>query len=60
MADEPATPTVGPNEWLVDEMYDQYREDPNSVSASWREFFADYRPEAPEHTASAAALSGLA
>ena len=44
MADEPATPTVGPNEWLVDEMYDQYREDPNSVSASWREFFADYRP----------------
>ncbi|MCB1005432.1 MAG: hypothetical protein KDB35_14705, partial [Acidimicrobiales bacterium] len=46
MADEPATPTVGPNEWLVDEMYDQYRADPTSVSPSWQEFFADYRPGA--------------
>ena len=44
MADDSATPTVGPNEWLVDEMYDQYRDDPTSVSASWQEFFADYRP----------------
>ena len=34
--------TLGPNAWLVDEMYDQYREDPTSVSDSWREFFADY------------------
>ncbi len=33
---------LGPNAWLVDEMYDQYREDPDSVSESWREFFADY------------------
>ena len=29
MADDSATPTVGPNEWLVDEMYDQFRDDPN-------------------------------
>ena len=55
VADEPATPTVGPNEWLVDEMYDQYREDPSSVSASWQEFFADYRPEAPVAPPAAAA-----
>src|SRR5947209_4636772 len=41
MADEA---TLGPNEWLVDEMYDQYRQDPSSVSESWREFFADYHP----------------
>ncbi len=34
--------TLGPNAWLVDEMYDHYREDPASVSESWREFFADY------------------
>src|SRR6266849_517573 len=40
---QPAT-SFGPNAWLVDEMYDQYRQDPTSVSASWREFFADYRP----------------
>ncbi len=33
---------LGPNAWLVDEMYEQYREDPASVSESWQEFFADY------------------
>jgi 2-oxoglutarate dehydrogenase E1 component len=33
---------LGPNEWLVDEMYEQYLADPSSVSESWREFFADY------------------
>ena len=34
----------GPNAWLVDDMYDQFRRDPQSVSESWREFFADYVP----------------
>jgi 2-oxoglutarate dehydrogenase E1 component len=34
----------GANAWLVDDMYDQYRQDPNSVSESWREFFENYRP----------------
>ncbi|HUI03912.1 MAG TPA: 2-oxo acid dehydrogenase subunit E2, partial [Acidimicrobiales bacterium] len=34
----------GPNAWLVDDMYAQYRADPSSVSESWREFFADYAP----------------
>jgi 2-oxoglutarate dehydrogenase E1 component len=34
----------GPNAWLVDDMYEQYRSDPSSVSESWREFFADYAP----------------
>jgi 2-oxoglutarate dehydrogenase E1 component len=29
---------------LVEDMYDRYRTDPTSVSDSWREFFADYRP----------------
>ena len=32
------------NTWLVEEMYEQYREDPSELSASWRDFFADYRP----------------
>src|ERR1700759_3467822 len=36
--------TFGANAWLVDEMYEQYRDDPGSVSESWREFFQDYRP----------------
>ncbi len=40
-----ATPSpLGPNAWLVDEMYEQYLADPSSVSESWHEFFADYRP----------------
>src|SRR5437588_613592 len=37
---EPDT-TFGPNAWLVDEMHEQYRADPSSVSESWRDFFAD-------------------
>ncbi len=34
----------GPNAWLVDDMYEEYRSDPASVSESWREFFHDYLP----------------
>jgi len=34
----------GANAWLVDDMYEQYRRDPTSVSDSWREFFENYRP----------------
>jgi multifunctional 2-oxoglutarate metabolism enzyme len=36
--------SFGPNAWLVDDMYDRFLADPASVSESWREFFADYRP----------------
>src|SRR5215203_109846 len=35
---------LGPNSGLVEEMYRQFLENPSSVSASWREFFADYSP----------------
>jgi multifunctional 2-oxoglutarate metabolism enzyme len=38
-----STTTLGPNAWLVDEMYEQYLDDPASVSESWRDFFADYK-----------------
>ncbi|MFF8654695.1 multifunctional oxoglutarate decarboxylase/oxoglutarate dehydrogenase thiamine pyrophosphate-binding subunit/dihydrolipoyllysine-residue succinyltransferase subunit [Streptomyces huasconensis] len=34
----------GPNEWLVDEIYQQYLQDPNSVDRAWWDFFADYKP----------------
>ncbi|MEU0516146.1 hypothetical protein ABZ193_43565, partial [Amycolatopsis sp. NPDC006125] len=34
----------GPNEWLVEEMYDQFLADPNSVDAAWHEFFSDFKP----------------
>jgi len=42
----PAGGAFGPNAWLVDDMFEQYRSDPTSVSESWREFFADYVPPA--------------
>jgi len=34
----------GPNEWLVEEMYDQFLADPSSVDAAWHEFFSDFKP----------------
>ncbi|SER72451.1 2-oxoglutarate dehydrogenase E1 component [Pedococcus cremeus] len=37
----------GPNEWLVDELYQQYLKDKNSVDRAWWEFFEDYRPGEP-------------
>ena len=47
VGDEPqpttSTSTLGPNAWLVDEMYEQYLDDPSSVSENWRDFFADYK-----------------
>src|SRR5436305_15007877 len=41
--EQQAPASFGPNAWLVDEMYEQFRADPSSVSESWQEFFADYR-----------------
>ena len=35
--------SFGPNAWLVDDLYEQYLADPNSVSATWRDYFADYQ-----------------
>src|ERR1700733_3652901 len=36
----------GPNEWLVDELYQRYLADPGSVDMAWWNFFADYSPPA--------------
>ncbi len=33
------------NSWLVEEMYEQFRQDPTSLPRGWREFFEGYRPE---------------
>jgi 2-oxoglutarate decarboxylase len=38
-------PDFGANEWLVEEMYERYLIDPNTVDAAWHEFFDDYRPK---------------
>src|SRR3954453_14404019 len=34
----------GPNEWIVEEMYQRYLADPTSVDPAWHDFFADYKP----------------
>ena len=49
-ASDPTGSAFGANSWLVEEMFEQYRADPNSVGESWREFFEDYRSvSAPAH-----------
>jgi 2-oxoglutarate dehydrogenase E1 component len=41
----------GPNDWLVDELYQQFLIDRNSVDPAWWEFFTDYTPtESPTPT----------
>ena len=35
--------TFGPNEWLVQEMYERYQQDPASVDKAWWDFFADFK-----------------
>lgn len=47
MASEPPIPVssrFGPNEWLVDEIYEQYLQDKNAVDRAWWDFFEDYSP----------------
>ncbi|KGN41318.1 multifunctional oxoglutarate decarboxylase/oxoglutarate dehydrogenase thiamine pyrophosphate-binding subunit/dihydrolipoyllysine-residue succinyltransferase subunit [Knoellia aerolata] len=50
MPDQPASQdpltAFGPNEWLVDELFEQYQTDKNSVDKAWWDFFADYDPAA--------------
>ena len=36
--------TFGPNEWLVDELYESYLKDRYSVDKAWWDFFKDYEP----------------
>ncbi|MER5469757.1 multifunctional oxoglutarate decarboxylase/oxoglutarate dehydrogenase thiamine pyrophosphate-binding subunit/dihydrolipoyllysine-residue succinyltransferase subunit [Streptomyces sp. NPDC002935] len=51
----------GANEWLVDEIYQQYLQDPNSVDRAWWDFFADYKSGAAAAPAPAgAAAAGAA
>ena len=51
MATEPSPSNplaaFGANEWLVDEMYQDYLQDPNSVDKAWWDFFKGYSPGTP-------------
>ncbi len=48
MPDQPDGPTnlsdFGPNEWLVDELFEQYKQDKNLVDKAWWSYFESYRP----------------
>ena len=37
----------GANDWLVDEMYEHYLQDPSSVDPAWVEYFKNNKPGAP-------------
>ncbi|MCK9795769.1 multifunctional oxoglutarate decarboxylase/oxoglutarate dehydrogenase thiamine pyrophosphate-binding subunit/dihydrolipoyllysine-residue succinyltransferase subunit [Isoptericola sp. 4D.3] len=43
----------GANEWLVDELYEQYLKDKSSVDPAWWDFFADYEPDESRNGAAA-------
>jgi len=51
VSDPGSTKAVGPNAWLVDEMYERFLTDPASVSENWRDFFDNYRPATTSTTA---------
>ncbi len=52
----------GANEWLVDELYEQYLKDKNAVDPAWWDFFEGYRPQeqSPPDGVSTAASAGSA
>ncbi|WP_444662522.1 multifunctional oxoglutarate decarboxylase/oxoglutarate dehydrogenase thiamine pyrophosphate-binding subunit/dihydrolipoyllysine-residue succinyltransferase subunit [Cellulomonas sp. CW35] len=39
----------GANEWLVDELYEQYLQDKNAVDPAWWDFFEGYKPDERSH-----------
>ncbi|HEY7325739.1 MAG TPA: multifunctional oxoglutarate decarboxylase/oxoglutarate dehydrogenase thiamine pyrophosphate-binding subunit/dihydrolipoyllysine-residue succinyltransferase subunit [Streptosporangiaceae bacterium] len=41
----PRRADFGPNQWLVDELYQRYLADPGSVDQAWWSFFADYQAQ---------------
>ncbi|MGC8464848.1 MAG: multifunctional oxoglutarate decarboxylase/oxoglutarate dehydrogenase thiamine pyrophosphate-binding subunit/dihydrolipoyllysine-residue succinyltransferase subunit [Acidimicrobiales bacterium] len=42
-----AANSFGPNDWLVEEMYEQFLRSPNSVGESWRRYFQSIRSDIP-------------
>ncbi|MGB7818588.1 MAG: multifunctional oxoglutarate decarboxylase/oxoglutarate dehydrogenase thiamine pyrophosphate-binding subunit/dihydrolipoyllysine-residue succinyltransferase subunit [Ornithinibacter sp.] len=50
--------SFGPNEWLVDELYEQYLKDKNSVDRAWWDFFKDYEPGEAALGSGASATTG--
>ncbi len=59
-ADGAASTDFGPNEWLVDELYQRYLADPGSVDMAWWNFFADYTPPGGDRRAPGHRVTGTA
>jgi multifunctional 2-oxoglutarate metabolism enzyme len=47
----------GANDWLVDEMYEQYLQDPSSIDPAWVEYFKTNKPGSPAAPSSSAPTS---
>ena len=47
----------GANDWLVDEMYEHYLQDPSSVDPAWVEYFKTNKPGSPAASNSSAPTS---
>ena len=45
----------GANDWLIEEMFEAWKKDPNSVDTSWREFFDKRAGQATPQAAPATA-----
>ncbi|WP_116112743.1 multifunctional oxoglutarate decarboxylase/oxoglutarate dehydrogenase thiamine pyrophosphate-binding subunit/dihydrolipoyllysine-residue succinyltransferase subunit [Austwickia chelonae] len=64
MAELPApndpTASFGPNQWLVDELYEQYLQDKESVDKAWWAFFDGYAPRRENSAPTAAATAASA
>ncbi|HEV2895909.1 MAG TPA: hypothetical protein VG411_19340, partial [Actinomycetota bacterium] len=50
-------PEFGANVGLIDEIYRQYLDNPESVSPAWRDFFAENEPEGYEDPGAAEATA---
>jgi multifunctional 2-oxoglutarate metabolism enzyme len=44
MVERSSPEDFGANSWLVEEMYERYRDEPENLSVAWRDFFSDYKP----------------
>ncbi|GGD29061.1 multifunctional oxoglutarate decarboxylase/oxoglutarate dehydrogenase thiamine pyrophosphate-binding subunit/dihydrolipoyllysine-residue succinyltransferase subunit [Nocardioides daphniae] len=63
-SDQPASTSpsadFGANEWLVEDMFEQYQKDPKSVGPEWAEYFAGRGKETAAQAAPAAAKAAPA
>ncbi|MBC7517986.1 MAG: hypothetical protein H7248_03750, partial [Microbacteriaceae bacterium] len=57
VANDNSSGGFGANEWLVDEMYERYLSDKNSVDRSWWPILESYRPSSPDSPVTASPVT---